>query len=293
MGKIHGICAVQNEGDVIAESVAWAARLCEHVWVWNLGSTDETGERLGALSLPNVTVEHRPPMRFVNSIRGKLFAEVRHHIPEGSWLYILDPDEFLVGDPSPMLSAAEEEGAGIVGVWQVNFLPTAGEAAELAALGEARWSAIPLAERLRHYRAGWFEHRFVHASPGFAWDSSGLFSRWRDGAGQPLRVSRHFGFVRHYRCRSPAQVLKRHATRHAREGVGDGLFRWTPSADFLSYVQPRRRMCHWPPGGGELCVPWIELQRARWVWSWTRAKNHLQRRFGVGRAAARARAEGS
>jgi hypothetical protein len=279
--NVYGICAVQNEGDVIADSVRWASRFCQHIWVWDLGSTDETWERLQSLNLPNVTAERREWVTFVNSIRGKLYAEVKQHVEEDSWVYILDPDEFHVGDPRPVLVSAANEGAGVVGVWQVNFLPTQEDAAALKSLGEEKWAAIPLAERLRHYRVEWFEHRFGRVVPGFQWDASGLFSRWLDRDGRPLPVSRRFGFVRHYRYRSPSQVARRRTTRKSREGVGDGLFRWTPSADFLDYARPSRGLCVWPPADPEVRVPWLEMQRARAVWTWWRAVHHVQRRLGL------------
>ena len=291
--NIYAICVAQNEADVIAESARWASRFCEHVWVWDLGSTDDTSDRLRKLDLPNVTVQRRNFEPFVNSIRGRFFQEIRDRVAAGSWMYVLDPDEFFVGDPHPVLREAEKEGKGVVGVWQVNFLPTEEDASELRTRGETAWAALPLERRLTHYRVEWFEHRFVHVVPGFSWDFSGLFSVWRDGAGRKLSLSRHFGFVRHYRYRSPSQVLKRYGTRTARSNMGDTMFTWTDSGDFFRYVRPASRLCTWNPDGGELVVPWIEQQRARAVWTWTRAVHFMRRRLNALRAPARPSTERS
>ncbi len=277
--KIYALCVAQNESDVIGESVRWASRFCEHVWAWDLGSKDDTWTQLQAIALPNVTVQHREFEPFVNSIRGRFFQEIKGRVEEGSWMYILDPDEFFVGDPRRILGAAEREGKGMVGAWQVNFLPTELDAEALRAAGETEWTKIPLGERLRHYRVEWFEHRFVRVVPGFTWDFSGLFSVWRDGAGQRLELSRHVGFVRHYRYRSPAQVVKRYGTRYARRNMGDTMFTWTNSDDFLSYVRPSSRLCHWTGAPDDLVVPQLELQRARLVWTWQRAIHSLRRRL--------------
>ncbi len=277
--KIYAICVAQNESDVIADSLRWASRFCEQIWAWDLGSEDDTWDRLRNLELPNVTVQHRNFEPFVNSVRGRFFQEVKDRVEPGAWMYVLDPDEFFIGDPRPILLRAEKEGKGMVGAWQVNFLPTEEESAELLARGEAAWAALPLELRLRHYRVEWFEHRFAHVVPGFTWDHSGLFSVWRDGAGRRLQLSRHFGFVRHYRYRSPAQVVKRYGTRSARSNMGDTMFTWTNSGDFLSYVRPSRRLREWDPDKGDLVVPWAEMLRARIVWMWARAVHFARRKL--------------
>ena len=277
--KIYGISVVQNEGDVIADSLLWAARFCEHVWAWDLGSTDDTWKRLQGLAQPNVTVTHCEWMPFMNSLRGKFYAEVKDQIEEGSWIYILDADEFLVADPRPLLAAAEQEGTAIVRAWQVNFLPTRKDLAKLKVLGEEAWTTVPLSERLRHYRVEWLEDRFVRVVPAFIWNTSATFSRWLRADGTNLRVSGRTAAVRHYRYRSPSQVLNRHRTRQTGGVYEVGQFRWTSSPDFASYVQPSWRVRHWPPGANELNLPLSEMLRARLVWTLARMVHHIQRRL--------------
>jgi hypothetical protein len=216
---IYGVCVVRNECDVIADSLQWAARFCRKIWVWDLGSTDGTWNAIQKLNMPQIIPLRKEPMPFINTMRGLVYAEAKVGIEEGAWIYIVDADEFFVGDPKPLLAAAEQEGAGIVGAWQVNFLPTKQDNATLQQQGEDKWAATPLHERLRHYRVEWFEHRFVHVVPGFTWDTSGLYSILRDDRGKKLRLSRRFGFVRHYRYRSPSQVVRRYGTRQGRDGI--------------------------------------------------------------------------
>lgn len=277
--NIYGVCIVRNESDVIADSLRWAARFCRKIWVWDLGSTDGTWEVLQRLDLPQVVGIRKNAMPFINALRGRVYADAKAEIEAGSWICIVDADEFFVGDPGPLLAAAEREGAGIVGTWQINFLPTEQDAAALRDAGESTWTSIPLRERIRHYRVEWFEHRFIRVVPGFTWDASRLYSVLRGEDGKPLRLSRHFGFVRHYRYRSPAQVARRHLTRQGRGDIDDGMFRWTDSDAFEAYVHPSRRLRCWDPAAGELRVPWPELQRARLVWIAARIAHHVRRKL--------------
>lgn len=277
--KIHCISVVQNEGDVIRESLEWASRFCERIWVWDLASTDNTWDVLQQMRSDRIVVERKEGVSFVNSVRGLVFQSAREQIATNDWIYALDADEFVAGDPKPVLAAAEQEGADIVRAWQANFSPTRRDIARLESMGEAAWAALPLGERLRHYRVEWLEPRFIRVVPGFVWDTSTPFSRYARADGSPLRVSRHTTFVRHYRYRSPRQVTDRFRTRQTGEMWGMGQFRWSPSADFSFYVRPPWQVRHWPPGTGELEVSPLEMLRARAVWLWARARKGIGRRL--------------
>ncbi|MBU1695365.1 MAG: glycosyltransferase family 2 protein, partial [Verrucomicrobia bacterium] len=159
--NIYGVCVVQDEADVIRESLSRAARFCKRIRVWDLGSTDGTWEILQSLASDQIEVVRKEGLPYTSSLRGNIAAEIRGQVEAGAWIYILDADEFLVGDPGPILAAAEQEGASLVGVWQANFFPTPQTLDEIQRLGEESWARQPLPDRFRHYRVEWFEWRFV------------------------------------------------------------------------------------------------------------------------------------
>jgi hypothetical protein len=275
--KIYGVSVVQNESDVIAESLTRALSFCERIWVWDLGSTDGTWEALDKLRSDRIIPKQQTGLRFTSSLKGRVFAEARAQIEEGAWIYILDADEFLVGDPQPALKAAEREGAARVGVWQVNFFPVRTDLERLNAMGETSWEKLPLVERFRHYRVEWFEWRFIRVIPELVWDVSGMHSRFSDAKDRPLKNSRQELLVRHYRYRSPRQVAGRAATRRDSPPADYGQFRYETTGDFAKLVLPANQCREWPDPSTELIVPQRELLRARLCMGWTRILRKIER----------------
>src|SRR5215469_2313613 len=51
--KIHGLCIVKNETDILEESLASALRWCDHIYIFDNGSTDGTWELV-----KNLAIEH-------------------------------------------------------------------------------------------------------------------------------------------------------------------------------------------------------------------------------------------
>lgn len=258
--RIYGVSVVQNEADIVGESLERAARFCEQIWVWDLGSADGTWDVLTSLKLPNVSACQRRE-EYRSSLRGRVFEENRSSVAPDSWIYILDADEFLVGDPRPVLETAEEEGTSLVGAWQANFFPTEADLKRLQAVGEEQWARTPIANRLRHYRVEWFEWRFVRALPDLAWDTSGIYSRIRHADGRPLRAAKQGMIVRHYRYRTPNQVSLRVSTRA--RGTLDRRFRYDRTGVFERQVRPADECLLWPEEQAELVVPRSEILRGR------------------------------
>lgn len=276
---IYAVSVVQNEADVIAESVAWAGRFCEHIWVRDLGSTDGTSDVLGPLISKRVTVETTPDTRFMSSLKGQVYNAHAGEIPDNSWIYILDADEFISGDPSDVLAKAENEGAAVVRAWQVNFYPSPADVDSLARLGEDRWVTIPLAERLRHYRVEWLEHRFIRKVPGLQWDTTGMHSRFATAHGGPLRISRHCTYVRHYRYRSPSQVARRYNTRTTSPVEGYGQFRYDNLTSFESIARYPRKCRRWPDGDETCRINPLDVFRARTTMLFHRLARRLSRHW--------------
>ncbi len=277
--SIYGVCVVQDEADVIRECLSWAARFCKRIRVWDLGSTDGTWEILQEMAGDQIQVFRKEGTPYSSSLRGRIAAEWRPELEKGAWIYILDADEFLVGDPGPILAAAEHEGASLVGVWQANFFPTRQTLADIHRFGESEWARQPLADRFRHYRVEWFEWRFVHMTPDLTWDTSGQYSSFRTSSGQPPARSHTAMVVRHYRYRSPQQVAKRFSTRTSAKKEGVKRFRYDLSGNFTEQVRPRLICRAWADPSRELVVPDCEIWRARFRMLFTRIARKLARMF--------------
>lgn len=246
--NLHALCVVKNEADVIEESVRWAAGFCDRVWVWDLGSSDGTYELLQRLTLRGVHVNQRAELSYSKTVRAELLATIRPELPVGSWLYVLDADEFLAADPRPLLQAATAKGAHLVRAWHCNFYPTPADLECIATLGLEAWEALPLFERLRHFRPEWMERRFVRLTEEFIWEGRDGRSKMRlQGGGKPRPFGRA-ALVRHYRYRGPTQVTKRYETRQAIRAGGYEGFRYDQAARFEAYVQSESTCRRWPDG---------------------------------------------
>lgn len=260
--RIFGVGVVQNEVDVIGESVPWAARFCERLWVWDLGSDDGTWEKLQAVRSERVEVSRRPELPYAASLRATMVEELRDRIPPGSWVYILDADEFLVGDPVPLLRRAEARGCALVRAWFLNFVPTDRDLARMGQVGEAAWAALPLADRLRHYQLDhWPDKRFVRLVPGLQWTAVGRHNRLRTADGSRLRLLPRKALVRHYRYRSPEQVDRRFRLRQALRDGGYGGFRYERAPEFASQCVPASACRLWRPEQADPLLPASEVLR--------------------------------
>lgn len=243
--ELYAICVVQNEEDVIRDSIEWAGRFCERIWVWDLGSIDSTWEILTDIQSSRLCVARKSNLTYSKMVRGLIFQEVRPHIPDGAWLYRLDADEFVIGDPRPALRAAANEGAELASAWHLNFYPTEKDVRFMQTLGQAEWERIPLFQRLRSYRVEWLEWRFVRVGPDLVWDASKSRSRLRRADGSKLAGSRHHAMIRHYRYRSPTQVASRCQTRRMTRASGYEGFRYDRTTDFCNYIKSARRCRYW------------------------------------------------
>ncbi len=260
--NIFGVGVVQNEADILGESLDWALRFCRRIWLWDLGSTDGTVDVAQRFPSDRVALSVRAGLRFSSSLKGRVFLENRESIPAGSWIYIFDADEFLEGPLEHALREADAQNADRIGVWQANFYPAAAELAALRDQGESAWTQQPVTARLRHYRVEWFEWRLIRCAPDLEWDTSGPHSIWQR-AGQALRPLRCGDLsVRHYRYRSPAQVAERYRVRSSSPVPGYGQFRYDTSARFEDFLRPDHELLYWAPGE-PWRIPAAELWRAR------------------------------
>jgi glycosyltransferase involved in cell wall biosynthesis len=125
--KLFGVCFVKNEEDIIADSVAHAARFCDKLFVVDNASTDRTWEVVKGLGFENVVPVCSKDFVFRDYLRLRFMETRKDELGLNNWWYLFDADEFLVEDPSDAIASAEEEGADCIAVEVINFLLTKGE----------------------------------------------------------------------------------------------------------------------------------------------------------------------
>jgi glycosyltransferase involved in cell wall biosynthesis len=212
--KILGICLIKNEGDIIEETLRYAATWCDHIIVDDNGSEDGTWETVQRLAkeLPSIIPWRQKKQPYHDQLRGQAFREFRHLAGPGDWWTKLDSDERYIDEPRAFLAGVPLRHHV---VWAAQFQYYFTEE-DLQAWEAGVSRAQPVHQRLHHYRLDYAETRFFRHRAGLVWP---------EGASWP----RHLGIVhpqmirnRHFQYRSPEQIQRRLETRQQamREGCG-------------------------------------------------------------------------
>lgn len=230
--KIHGLCLVKNEEDIIAESLGAASRWCDRIHVFDTGSTDGTWDIVCRLAWGNPAVK---PFRcekraFNDSLRSEIFRAVRAEAAEGDWWCRLDADEIYIDDPKMFLAAVPARHHVVFSAsCQFYFTDTDLTAWERAP-GELE--KLPVGERLRYYLCDHSEARFFRHRDRLVWDSGS----WpvHVGVVHPRRIR-----LKHLQYRSPEQIRRRLATRQEASCQGWKLFdAYDSTTDWRDKVVP-------------------------------------------------------
>src|SRR5262245_20214359 len=211
--KIHGLCVVKNEVDIIEETLRAAARWCDSIYVLDNGSTDCTWEKVRALAreLPAVVPFMQDARPFDDGIRGVILRQYADRAEPGDWWCMLDADELYIDDPRAFLAAIPRRYQA---VWMQLFVYLFTDR-DLATYRQdpERFHAQPIEQRLRHYVSGdYSELRFFRHSDALTHvPGAGLHPIF------PHRIR-----MKHFAYRSPEQIQKRLETR--REPMQRGEF---------------------------------------------------------------------
>lgn len=118
--KIHGICLVKNEVDVVRQSLTTAAQWCDFIYVFDNGSTDGTWEKVLSLadSYPQIIPYKQDDKPFDDGLRGEPFNHYRRNSVRGDWWCRVDADELYIDDPRTFLAALP---ARYQAVWAASF----------------------------------------------------------------------------------------------------------------------------------------------------------------------------
>lgn len=228
--KIHALCTVKDEDDIVAEALTAAARWCDFIYVLDNGSTDDTWGIVQDLArtVPQVVpykVDARP---FSDGVRAEIFHHFRDNAGPEDWWARQDSDEFYVDDPWVFLRKIPER-YGVVWNASFSYYFTDADAALYEREPERYADDVPVAEKIRYYLSHWSEPRFFRNDAAIAWDGGGFPPYVTTAPVYPVRI-----WLKHFPYRSPQQLDKRIAARNAT--LANGEFSHEAIADWGAAV---------------------------------------------------------
>lgn len=238
--KLYAICLVKNEDDVIGQTLSYATKHCDKIFVIDNGSTDNTWAIAQSLAREHDRIvpfvqTHEP---YSNGLRAKVYNQLREEMSDDDWWLILDADEFLAEDPRPLMRAAAASGADIIRAWQIQFYFTDIDHQEWQKAKEDR--NAPIYERRKYYLINWQEPRLFRHRKGHFWDV-----RKSDTVPDGLTsVYRRRILNRHYQYRDPDQIEKRLRNRYGHPTS----FRYVKSLDWQTQIRPASGLSHYADG---------------------------------------------
>ena len=217
--KIHGLCLVKNEADVLQETLISALHWCDHIYVFDNGSSDGTWELVKELAkqhLQIVPYKHDDVI-YSNGLRADIFNAFRSSAGPRDWWCWLDADEFYLDDPRIFLAKISDRFRT---VWSASFTYYfTDQDAILYRQDPVRYLEIPVEQRLCYYLNHWGEPRFFRHSDDIVWARDHPFSETLSGVlAYPVRI-----WLKHYQYRSPAQIERRLLTRRPAVEAGNGF----------------------------------------------------------------------
>jgi len=257
--KIHGICLLKNEADIIEYSLRENARWCDFIYVYDNASTDDTMERVKALAQrdPRIIPFGTCTKPFADSLRADVYNHFKAQAAPGDWWCRLDADEIYVGDVREVLLRVPR-ACHVVWSIYMQYYPTEKDLARMEPFeGQPAYDVTE--ENLpRHYLADYAEPKFFRHRPGLQWDTGSWPHHLGLNAPEML-------LHKHIQYRSPTQIelrlkTRREAAAHGwsgfpnsaelswREKVQSSAGLHTEDSDGRFYVEKTRLPNHLEPG---------------------------------------------
>ncbi len=226
MMKIHCLCLVRDEADILGHTLDAALAWAHGIYVLDNGSTDGTWELLQdyARRYPQVVLVGREYGPYRTALWGQIANQFTGDAEPGDWWCRLDADELYVDDPREFLTKVHPNDQRVYSA-SIEYLFTD---IDLAAYEQdpSRYVDEWQPERMRFYLANWSEPRFVRHTPGVSWKDAWP-PGFRNMRPAPKRIR-----LRHFQYRSPPQIERR--VRLRRRAPDEATFRhekgqqWVP-----------------------------------------------------------------
>jgi glycosyltransferase involved in cell wall biosynthesis len=215
--RIHAVCLVRNEGDVIAQTLRHASQFCHKIYVFDTGSTDDSWQRVQQINNSVVVPFRQEKVSFHGGLRAQVFNAVRKYCAIGDWFYILDADEFLAENPYQAIQIAERERAEQINTLQYNFYFTDKDWEDYREGIDSR--SRPIAQRRHYYRFVNIEQRLFQISENLTWPEHIDYKHPKGymmpiGGKKRKKCSYKISNC-HYQYRDPLQIQLRLETRQA------------------------------------------------------------------------------
>jgi len=206
--KIHSICVVKNEVDIIEYCLREASKWSDYIYIYDGDSTDGTWEKVLEMQNEQIIPWKQDGKVFQESLRGEVFNAFKHQAKPGDWWCHLDADEFYPESPRDFLARVKPSNHVVWGVSIEYYLTDK----DIEALDFTQ--PIPeLLPQLRFYKAENSEPRFFRHRNGLVWRQGS----WPEHMGvvNPERI-----LYKHYKYRTPQQIQKRLDTRRSNRERG-------------------------------------------------------------------------
>jgi hypothetical protein len=225
--KIHGLCLVKNEVDVLQETLLSGLNWCDHIYIFDNGSNDGSWELVRTLAEQHMQIVpyKQDAVLYSNGLRADIFNAFRSNAGPQDWWCALDADEFYIDDPRIFLAKIPGH---LQTVWSasLNYYFTDQDAVSYQQ-DPVKFLQTPIQQRLRYYYNNWGELRFFRHSDDIVWTRTqgGFPPTMFTAPACPIRI-----WLKHYQYRSPEQIERRLRTRRpAMEASTGFLHEVTPN----------------------------------------------------------------
>jgi glycosyltransferase involved in cell wall biosynthesis len=231
--RIHAVCLVKNEGDIVAQTLHRASQFCHKIYVFDTGSTDDSWQKVRRINNSVVVPFRHEAVPFYGGLRAQVFNAVRRHCAVGDWFYILDADELLAENPQKAIAIAEREEATQINTLQYNFYFTDKDWKDYRDGHDSR--SKPITQRRRYYRFVNIEQRIFRVSNDLVWPEH-IDPEHPKGFMMPVTENKRKKCSYripncHYQYRDPEQIQLRLETRRAARAANQSNFLHYKSLD--------------------------------------------------------------
>jgi hypothetical protein len=114
--RLHALLIVRDEADIVAQCLRDAAGWCDHIYVYDTGSTDGSWDLVQdlAVELKQIVPYKREEVWFQDGLRGAIFERYRSRASDGDWFVRLDADEFYPVPPKRFIEERVRSGESVV-----------------------------------------------------------------------------------------------------------------------------------------------------------------------------------
>lgn len=216
--KIHSICVVKNEADIIDQTLKAAAVWSDFIYVLDNGSTDGTWEKVLSLAQkhPQIIPYKQLDCVYYEGLRSEIFHALQSNNTEGDWWCILDADEIYIDNPRIFLAKIPQ---AYQSVWTAifHYYFTDKDLEQYEQNPGLYADEVSIEQKCRYYRNDWSEARFFRYDKNLVWEKH---QKWPyTGAVYPVRI-----WLKHFQYRSPQQIQKRLNVRSKVREKDAGLF---------------------------------------------------------------------